>query len=59
MKRTILLTIDDLAIDFVVYGRRDDEELPLGSIEKAIEDGIISLDEIVARFKSAVESRLS
>ncbi|MEE9374509.1 MAG: hypothetical protein V3V00_15750 [Saprospiraceae bacterium] len=52
MKEKILKTVSDLVADFLYYDRKEDEELPKGSIEKAIHDGEITIDEIVERFKS-------
>ncbi len=50
LKDLILRTVDDLAGMFLYYDRKEDESLPRGVIERAIEDGIITKDEIVAKF---------
>lgn len=51
MKSLILDTVSDLVGDFLYYGRKEDEDLPRGEIEKAIKDGVISVDEICEHFK--------
>lgn len=48
----------DLAIDFLIYDRRDDEDLPPGLIEQAINAGVITVDEIVSSFKRALQAQL-
>jgi len=50
MKEKILNLVDDLVADLLYYGRKEDGELPLGSIEKAIEDGEITEQDIVTQF---------
>jgi len=50
-KELILNTVKDLVADLMYYGRKEDEDLPLGAIEKAIEDGIITEDEIIEQFR--------
>lgn len=54
VKDLILNTVDDLAGKFMYYDRKEDEELPRGAIEQAIADGVITIDEIVDRFKSVI-----
>ncbi len=54
----ILLTLQDLVSNFLYYDRKEDEELPRGEIEDAIEAGEISLDEIVAKFREELEKYL-
>lgn len=43
--------VSDMILDFLVYDRREDEDLPRGAIEAAIEDGTITVDEIVNNFR--------
>ncbi len=50
MKQEILNTVDDLVSSFLYYDRKEDEDLPLGKIEKAINDGTITEVEIVHQF---------
>lgn len=55
LKKHILLTVDDLVSDFLYHDRRDDESLQGGDIETAIENGDITVDDIVAKFKDGLE----
>lgn len=48
----IMATIEDLVADFLYYDRKEDEDLPVGEIELAIEAGEISFDEIVDTFRA-------
>lgn len=50
--------VEDLVSDFLYYDRKEDEELPEGAVEQAIEDGHITVDQIVARFKYYLEEGL-
>lgn len=54
-KRVILITAEDLMKNFLFYDRRDDEELPRGAIEKALRNGTVTVDDILAVFRSALE----
>ena len=54
-RELILGTVDDLAINFVYYDRKEDEELPTGSVEEALAAGEVTLDELTARFRAGVE----
>ena len=47
--RTLILGhFEDAAVtDFMYYDRKEDEELPRGSIEKALEDGVVTVDDLV------------
>ena len=55
---TINTTIDDMVTDFFYYARKEDEELPLGEIEREVSMGHISADDIIARFAEGVKERL-
>lgn len=54
-KKLVLTTVEDLVSNFLYYDRKDDEELPRGSIEELIAQGEITVDEIVDRFRSELE----
>ena len=59
-KRQIILdTVDDLVGDFLYYGRKEDDELPAGEIEKSIADGDVSAKEIVALFEAKLNEGLN
>lgn len=46
--------IEDLVSDFLYYDRKEDEELKVGDIEKAIEKGEITIEQIVDKFKNRI-----
>lgn len=46
----IMETVEDLAKAFLTTDRKEDAELPLGSIEQAIRDGDVTISEIVNHF---------
>ena len=54
-RETILNTVDDLVSDLMYYDRKEDEDLPRGAIEEALDAGEITLDEIVQQFRKALE----
>ena len=49
-RELILDTVDDLVSELLFYGRKEDEDLPSGAIEEAIEAGEISEAEIADHF---------
>jgi len=54
-KKAILGTVDDLAGSLLYYDRKDSTEYPLkGDIEVAVENGLVTLDEIVETFRTAL-----
>lgn len=55
---TVLSTVEDLVRDFLVHDRKEDEDLPRGEIEKLIKDDELTIDDIVERFREALEERL-
>ena len=57
-KNLILGSVADLISDLLYYDRKDDECLPKGAIELAIENGEITVDEIVEHFKKSLEDEL-
>lgn len=50
----ILTTVDDLVGEFLYYGRKEDEDLPRGEIEKAVEADVAFADVICARFRAGL-----
>lgn len=54
-KDVILGVVGDLVANFMYYDRKEDDDLPRGAIEKAISIGAITVDEIVEKFREAVE----
>lgn len=55
----ILRQVDDLVSCFLYYDRKEDEDLPLGTIETAIASGVITVDEISQKFDSALRAGIS
>ena len=53
-KDLILGTIDGMVVDFLYYDRKEDEDLPLGSIEEAVASGQVTVAEMVTQFRSAL-----
>ncbi len=58
IKKLIGDTIDDLVGGFLYYDRLEDEELEQGVIEAAIEDGVITEEEIVEMFRASLRKGL-
>jgi len=56
LKQLIVDTIKDLVSDFLYYDRKEDEDLGLDDINYAIENKVITLDEIVENFRKELES---
>lgn len=53
-RKLIFRAVDDLVSDFVYYSRKEDEDLPRGAIEEAIQAGEITRKEIARRFKKSL-----
>lgn len=51
IRQDIKNTISDLVAGFLYYDRKEDEELPRGAIERAVNMNIISVEEMVDKFK--------
>jgi hypothetical protein len=54
IKNLILDTVDDLVTDFLYYDRKDDDELTLEMLENAIEDKIITIEDVVKKFREVL-----
>ena len=57
-KVTILNVVKDLVNNFLYLDRKEDEDLPRGAIEEAVNNGLITTDEICNTFKKAIEDGL-
>lgn len=55
IKEKILGIVRDEVACLLYYDRKDDEDLPLGAIEKAIEDGVITAKDIYKEFKKELK----
>jgi hypothetical protein len=53
-REMILAAVEDLVSDLLYYNRKYDEDLPRGEIEKAIANEIVTVDELVERFKATL-----
>jgi hypothetical protein len=51
-------TIKDLVSSFLYYDRKEDEELPVGEIERALDEGEITVDEIIKIFADSLKKGL-
>jgi len=51
----IIDSIEDLFTDWLYYDRKEDQDLPRGSIEEAVEAGEISKQEIANQFLAHIE----
>ncbi|TXE18600.1 hypothetical protein ES692_06035 [Psychroserpens burtonensis] len=59
VKQTILDTIEDLCSDFLYYDRKEDEDLTMELLNKAVEDGEITVKEMVDKFESCLRNTYS
>lgn len=57
-KELILGTIRDGVSDLMYYDRKEDEELPRGSIEEAIQKGELTMEDMVDAFREALKERI-
>lgn len=57
-RELILATVGDLVGDLLYYSRREDEDLPRGEIEAAVEAGEVTVDEMIDRFREKLEEHL-
>lgn len=58
MKKRILNTISDLVLNFTYYDRKEDEELTMEALAEAVEDGTITIEEMVATFEKELRDGL-
>ena len=53
-KEIILSAVDDLVAEFLWYDRKEDEDLPRGTIQDAIAAGEVTIAEITAQFHASL-----
>jgi len=58
MRKTALLVLSDLALNFVAYNRDEDEDLPSGSIEELVENNVLTVEEMTEQFGKALKKHL-
>jgi hypothetical protein len=51
----IAATVSDAVAGFMYYDRKEDPGLPLEAIENAIQDGVITVEEIVHMFEEELD----
>lgn len=59
MENLIKDTIHDMVINFLVYDRKGDKDLPYGAIEAAIKAGDINTSQIIHMFSEELMRRLN
>ena len=57
-KELIKLTVMDFVSSFLYYDRKEDEDLPEGEIQKALDNNEITFEEIVITFKKELFKQL-
>jgi uncharacterized metal-binding protein YceD (DUF177 family) len=58
MKENIINTVKDLCSNFLYYDRKEDEELSEDDLIQAIEDGTVTIEEMVAEFENQLRNTL-
>jgi len=58
MRDTIIAFVKDSVVDLMYYDRKGDEDLPMGAIEQAVKDGVITAGEMVAAFADSLTEYL-
>lgn len=56
-RQKILDTVDDLVANFLYYDRKEDEDLPVGAIDDAVLEDVVSIDEIGEAFTKELRER--
>lgn len=56
--QTIKDTVRDCILDLLVYDRKEDEDLPVNSIQDAIRNGLISVEEILDLMEEEITSSI-
>ena len=59
IRQRILNEIEDAVSQMLYYDRKEDEDLPVGAIDKAVRDGVMTEGEIVAAFSYALGQGLT
>ena len=58
MNRMLRGTIIDMVSNLMYYDRKEDAELPVGEIQRMIEDGELTIDELVKAFDKELRTCL-
>ena len=59
LRMRIFGTVDDLVADFLYYDRKEDEDLPREAIDDAVREGVVTVDEVVAKFRQCLTDGLT
>lgn len=54
-KQKIKNVISDIVSKFVYYDRKEDEDLSMNDLDEAVKNGVITVDEMVAEFRTHLE----
>jgi len=57
-KKIVLCTVEDLVAGLLYYDRKEDEDLPLGSIEKMVKNGKVTIEEMIEAFNKALKEAM-
>ena len=57
-KQQVLDTIDDGVSRLLYYDRKEDEDLPVGAIDEMVQNGEITIDEMVEKFSEVLRKNL-
>ena len=58
LREVILAEAHDSGLGFVVYDRKEDEELSQDQLLGALADGLVTVDEIAAAFADAIRAAM-
>lgn len=58
-KETVLGLAKDNMADFLYYGRKVDEEVPIGKIEEAVKAGVVSVEDILSTFEVVIRESVA
>jgi uncharacterized metal-binding protein YceD (DUF177 family) len=58
MKENIINTVKDLCSNFLYYDRKEDDELSEDDLIRAVEDGTVTIEEMVAEFENQLRNTL-
>ncbi len=53
-KDRLFMTMDTMVSNLYYYDRKEDDDLPVGSIEEMIELGEVTVDEMVEQFRKLI-----
>jgi len=57
-RELVYATVEDLVADFLYYDRKQDEELSSDDIYTLLDEGFLTIEDLVAKFHRELESAL-